>query len=106
MQSAGPIKSSEVRARLEAKRDEVNLLLPTVTPSVGIASVEHDANSRYFLRIGEKIQIRLSAFANFWVFLDSNGRDNFIGCGSLNDAIINALPDHARAELRRKLNAG
>jgi hypothetical protein len=111
MKSASSIKSSEVRSLLEAKRDQINLLLPIIVPSVGIATVERDNHLElgprsYYLRIGEKIKVRLSIFTNFWAFIDSDGSDNFLGCNNLNEAIVRALPDDVRAEFRRKLNAG
>jgi hypothetical protein len=105
---ATPIKSSEIRALLEAKRDEINPLLPTVAPSVGIARVERDANNNiYTLRIGEKIVVsRTGAFMNFpWRSIGSDGTNNF-ACASLNDAIVKALPSDVRAEFQRKLEAG
>jgi hypothetical protein len=105
VKSYSPIKSNEVRALLEAKRDEINLLLPTVAPSVGTASVERDGDN-YIMRIGEKIVVRRGLFSGFpWASIGSDGRDNFL-CNSLNDAIVKALPADAGAELRRKLDAG
>ena len=102
-----PAKPSEIRAQLEAKRDEINLLLPTVAPSIGIARVEREADN-YILRIGEKIVVKRGLFASVfpWAYVGSDGRDNFIGKKTLNDAVVEALPNEVRAEFRRKLNAG
>ena len=114
---------------LEAKRDEINLLLPTVAPSVGTASVERDGDN-YIMRIGEKIVVRQpgrvprkllfeyfsgrSLFSSLAQLNHQGGRVADVGCGhgasvilnSLNDAIVKALPADAGAELRRKLDAG
>jgi hypothetical protein len=50
MKTVAPMKSSEIRALLEGKRDEINLLLPTVAPAVGLARVERDGDN-YIMRI-------------------------------------------------------
>jgi hypothetical protein len=107
MKSYGPMKLSEIRAELEAKRDKINLLLPTVAPSIGVARVEREADN-YVLRIGEKIVVKRGLFTSVfpWAYIGSDGRDNFLGKKTLNDAVVGALPNEVRAEFRRKLNAG
>jgi hypothetical protein len=104
MKASVHLKSYEVRALLEAKRNEINLLLPTVAPSVGIARVEQDAENNYVLQVGETVLVKQFFLADqgYWYSQGPDGPN--LLCNSLNDAIIRALPEEVRPDFGRKLH--
>ena len=89
---------AEIKATLEAKRDEVNLFLPALLPALGPASVDCKEDT-YVMKIGDA---EISA-SKLWGFWDCNGPHGEVWLARINEAVLKAVPESIRERLWQQL---
>ncbi|HXQ67361.1 MAG: hypothetical protein ACHQRJ_25380 [Alphaproteobacteria bacterium] len=83
---------------MEAKRDEINLFLPTLLPSLGLATVIRKEDT-YVMKIGDA-EISPSKLWGFW---DCNGPHGEAWLARINEAVLKAVPEGVRERLGQQL---